>query len=304
MADLTFDQLPAATSTDGSETLPIMQGGVTKRTTLGPAGINLLATSEAAMLSSAATIGSVCLRQDVGPAPGTLFKCVALPATLSSSWIPTFWGDQSFIPQANVKTPKAMWREMSVSATGCVIQGPIVFGGLRCITGVSIAALYDNTTATGTNLMPALVTAANSFYSLLDKPSFDRGEGVQFDTGLYITVGSGTYVAYVRDASSPINIDANLPVVWNKYIITADGVPPGLEGHSLVNSIYCCVTGTIAGLFTGGAATGPNRLPGYAPAANAVLGLGPPGGATYLWGVFVDWTSGMYVLTASPIGVN
>ena len=57
MANLTFDQLPAASSVDGTETLPIMQSGVTKRTTLSAASI--ISSFTAAQLSTLATDGDL-----------------------------------------------------------------------------------------------------------------------------------------------------------------------------------------------------------------------------------------------------
>ncbi len=84
----------------------------------------------------------------------------------------------------------ADWVKYPVTADGIVVNGPCIFKGFRCLTGTSIVGVYDALSATGTNLMPSVTTAANTEYLL-------AGEGgVLFSTGLYVDWGSGTYIFY------------------------------------------------------------------------------------------------------------
>lgn len=70
--------------------------------------------------------------------------------------------------------------------------GPGIIYSIRCLTGPGvIAGLYDAASAAGTNLMPALATAANTVYSL-GAP----GEGILFDISPFFDWTSGTYVVY------------------------------------------------------------------------------------------------------------
>lgn len=94
------------------------------------------------------------------------------------------------LPQFGAIRAVTDWNKYSVTATALVISGPCIVKGFRCLTGSSIVGVYDALTATGTNLMPSVTTAANTEYLL-------AGEGgVLFSTGLYVDWGSGTYVFY------------------------------------------------------------------------------------------------------------
>jgi hypothetical protein len=94
------------------------------------------------------------------------------------------------LPQFGAIRALTDWNKYSVTADAIVISGPCIVKGFRCLTGTAIAGVYDALSATGTNLMPSVTTAANTEYLL-------AGEGgVLFSTGLYVDWGSGTYVFY------------------------------------------------------------------------------------------------------------
>ena len=100
MADLTFDQLPAAVSVDGTETLPIMQGGVSKRTVLGATGFNSSHTW--ATLKSMATGGTL------------------IP---HATYVPSDIGEEFFAEDANTLTPKYTRVRCSLPGFGGVWDG-------------------------------------------------------------------------------------------------------------------------------------------------------------------------------------
>ena len=100
MADLTFDQLPAAVSVNGTETLPIMQGGVSKRTVLGATGFNSSHTW--ATLKSMATGGTL------------------IP---HATYVPSDIGEEFFAEDANTLTPKYTRVRCSLPGFGGVWDG-------------------------------------------------------------------------------------------------------------------------------------------------------------------------------------
>ena len=83
-----------------------------------------------------------------------------------------------------------------VTADALVISGPCLVKGFRCVAAGTIAGVYDALSATGTNLMPGIVGAANTEYLLAEEGA------VRFVNGLFVDWTSGTYVFYARPVGS------------------------------------------------------------------------------------------------------
>lgn len=70
--------------------------------------------------------------------------------------------------------------------------GPGLITSIRCLTGPgAITGLYDAASAVGTNLMPALATAANGTY-----PLEHIGRPVFFDISPFFDITGGTYEVF------------------------------------------------------------------------------------------------------------
>jgi len=69
--------------------------------------------------------------------------------------------------------------------------GPGRVTSIRCLTNGTIAGLYDNTSAAGTNLMVGQAMTANQVFSLAS-----AGEAVYFDIGPFFDITGGTYIVF------------------------------------------------------------------------------------------------------------
>lgn len=74
-----------------------------------------------------------------------------------------------------------------VSADTVVSSGPAVYYGAFCVAAGTMAAIYDNTSASGTKLLDSQVGVANTFYGF-------GGLGVQCANGIYADWTSGTWL--------------------------------------------------------------------------------------------------------------
>lgn len=78
-----------------------------------------------------------------------------------------------------------------VGADATVVSGPCVYYGAFCLATGTMAAIYDNTAASGTKLLDSQVGAANTFYGV-------PGVGIQCANGIYADYTSGSWlVLYV-----------------------------------------------------------------------------------------------------------
>lgn len=102
------------------------------------------------------------------------------------------------LPQFGAIRALADFDPYIVTADALVITGPCIVSGFRCTVVGSLTAVgvYDALTATGTNLLPLGTPVVNTEYLLAG------GEGVLFDTGLYVDVtgAGGTLVVYAKAA--------------------------------------------------------------------------------------------------------
>lgn len=82
----------------------------------------------------------------------------------------------------------------TVTADAAVVSGPAIFYGAFCVGAGTMAAIYDNTAASGKVLLTSQVGAANTFYGI-------PGIGILCDNGIYADYTSGTWlVLYVAGA--------------------------------------------------------------------------------------------------------
>jgi len=82
--------------------------------------------------------------------------------------------------------------DLSVDGLPVGWNGPGLITGFRCLTGPGlIVGLYDAASAAGTNLMPGLATAANTYY-----PLAGPGEAVFFDISPFFDITGGTYEVF------------------------------------------------------------------------------------------------------------
>lgn len=54
--------------------------------------------SEAEMVVLAATVGTRCIRTDIGSAPGTMYECIALPASDAGNWVQVSTAKEVWLP--------------------------------------------------------------------------------------------------------------------------------------------------------------------------------------------------------------
>lgn len=81
-----------------------------------------------------------------------------------------------------------------VGADATVVSGPCIYYGAFCLATGTMAAIYDNTAASGTKLLDSQVGAANTFYGV-------PGVGIQCANGIYADWTSGSWlVLYVVGA--------------------------------------------------------------------------------------------------------
>lgn len=77
-----------------------------------------------------------------------------------------------------------------LSGDGIVYAGQCVFYGLKVITAGTSVTVYDNTAASGVTVMVATATTAVDAFL---QPA--GAAGVRMDTGIYLDLTGGTYVA-------------------------------------------------------------------------------------------------------------
>lgn len=88
--------------------------------------------------------------------------------------------------------------------------------------------------------------------------------------------------------------------IWNKYYVTADGTPTGLNASCVFGGVLCVVAGTIAGIYDGaGAAIGQN-LTATAIALTQGQRIDFGEGIQMYSGVYLDITGGTYLILAMP----
>ena len=82
----------------------------------------------------------------------------------------------------------------SIEADTVVSSGPCVYYGAFCVAAGTMAAIYDNTAASGTKLLASQAGQANTFYGV-------PGVGIQCENGIYADWTSGSWlVLYVAGA--------------------------------------------------------------------------------------------------------
>lgn len=74
-----------------------------------------------------------------------------------------------------------------ISADAVVVSGPCIYYGAFCLATGTMAAIYDNTTASGIKLLDSQVGAANTFYGV-------PGVGIQCANGIYADWTSGSWL--------------------------------------------------------------------------------------------------------------
>lgn len=86
----------------------------------------------------------------------------------------------------------AKWYSLTADGVPTGWTGPGIVYEIRCLTGPGvIAGLYDAASAAGTNMMPALATAANTVY-----PLGSPGVGIIFNVSPFFDWTSGTYLVF------------------------------------------------------------------------------------------------------------
>lgn len=79
----------------------------------------------------------------------------------------------------------------SVTANTLVFSGPAIYYGAFCLGAGTMAAVYDNTAASGKKLLDSQAGAANTFYGV-------PGVGILCSNGIYADFTSGSWlVLYV-----------------------------------------------------------------------------------------------------------
>lgn len=100
------------------------------------------------------------------------------------------WVSQADVPNKPAPGTGAPLHSPVLSADGIVYTGPCVFYGLKVITAGTSVTVYDNTAASGVTVMVATATTtADAFL----QPA--GAAGVRMDTGIYLDLTGGTYVA-------------------------------------------------------------------------------------------------------------
>lgn len=74
-----------------------------------------------------------------------------------------------------------------IGADTAVSSGPCIYYGAFCLATGTMAAIYDNTTASGTKLLDSQVGSANTFYGV-------QGVGIQCANGIYADWTSGSWL--------------------------------------------------------------------------------------------------------------
>ena len=74
----------------------------------------------------------------------------------------------------------------SIGADTVVSSGPCVYYGAFCVAAGTMAAIYDNTAASGTKLLASQAGQANTFYGV-------PGLGIECTNGLYVNLTTGTW---------------------------------------------------------------------------------------------------------------
>lgn len=89
--------------------------------------------------------------------------------------------------------------------------------------------------------------------------------------------------------------------VWQKYVVSADGTPIGLQAPCVVRSVVCLTDGTIAGIYnSSGAALGTNyTATAIALTANQRIDLNGGRGLRFVGGLYLDITGGTYLVLAA-----
>ena len=89
---------------------------------------------------------------------------------------------------------------------------------------------------------------------------------------------------------------------WIPYIVTATGTPAGLNGPCVVGAVVCIVAGTVNGIYNAsGAVSGAtNLVPALAMTALQRVKFGGGRGVRFNAGVYLDITSGTYMVLAMP----
>lgn len=97
------------------------------------------------------------------------------------------------LSQFNRLAGGAIVKAATVTADAAVVSGPAIFYGAFCVGAGTMAAIYDNVSASGKVLLTSQVGAANTFYGT-------AGIGVLCDNGIYADYTSGTWLVFYVDA--------------------------------------------------------------------------------------------------------
>lgn len=198
MANVTIPQLPVATSSAGTDLLPVEQSGVTKQMTR-------------TVLLTNATLTTAILGT---PQSGTLTNCVGLPASTGISGlgtgVATFLGTPS---SANLRTavtdetgtgalvfastPTLVTPVLGVATATSVATGPI-FGTIQSLSGPGAVNITTLTTAFTS-------TAAGNALTLVD------GAAGQLKTIIYVAEAAGGDTGVL----TPTNLGSATTITFN-----------------------------------------------------------------------------------------